>query len=74
MTLRAFRCVAPHKPSGFEKAFADANMVIGLLGARPADAVQTLNQLIYIIDDRELYAAIVEPLKAEGRAPNLVPY
>jgi hypothetical protein len=45
-----------------------------LLGARPADAVQTLNQLINIIDDRELYAAIVEPLKAEGRAPNLVPY
>jgi hypothetical protein len=37
------------------------------------DAVETLNQLIYIIDDRELYAAIVELLKAEGRAPNLVP-
>jgi hypothetical protein len=45
-----------------------------LLGASSADSVQTLNQLIYIIDDRELYAAIVELLKAEGRAPNLVPY
>jgi hypothetical protein len=40
----------------------------------PRDAEETLNQLIQIIDDQELYDAIGELLKAKGRAPSLVPY
>jgi hypothetical protein len=38
------------------------------------NAEETLDQLIGIIDDRELYEAIVELLTAEGREPTLVPY
>jgi hypothetical protein len=37
------------------------------------NAGEALNQLIRITDDRELYDAIVELLKAEGRAPSLAP-
>jgi hypothetical protein len=40
----------------------------------PRDAEGTLNQLIQIIDNQELYDAMGELLKAEGRAPKLVPY
>jgi hypothetical protein len=44
--------------------------VLGELEPRLRNAGETLNQLIRIIDDRELYDAIVELLKAEGRAPS----
>jgi hypothetical protein len=58
-----------------EKAFDDAHVVIGAyLEPGPRNAEETLDQLIGIIDDRELYEAIVELLTAEGREPTLVPY
>ncbi len=58
-----------------EKAFDDAHVVIAnYLEPGPRDAEETLNQLIQIIDNQELYDAMGELLKAEGRAPNLVPY
>jgi hypothetical protein len=58
-----------------EKVFDDAHCGnCELSGAMPRDAEETLNQLIQIIDNRELYDAMGELLKAEGRAPNLVPY
>jgi hypothetical protein len=58
-----------------EKAFEDAQVVIAdYLEPGPRNAEETLDQLIGIIDDRELYEAIVELLKAEGREPTLVPY
>ena len=58
-----------------EKAFDDAHVVIGAyLEPGPRNAEETLNQLITIIDDRELYEALIELLKAEGRAPSLAPH
>ena len=58
-----------------EKAFEDAHVVIAdYLEPGPRNTEETLDQLIGIIDDRELYEAIVELLKAEGREPTLVPY
>jgi hypothetical protein len=58
-----------------EKAFDDAHVVIAAyLEPGPRNAEQTLDQLIQIIDDRELYDALVKLLKAEGRAPSLAPY
>jgi hypothetical protein len=57
-----------------EKAFVDAHVVIGdYLQPGPRDAEETLNQLIRVIDDRELYDAIVEILRAEGREISLAP-
>jgi hypothetical protein len=57
------------------KSFDEAHVVIAeYLEPGPRNAEETLDQLIRIIDDRELYDAIVELLKAEGRAPTLVPY
>jgi hypothetical protein len=64
-----------------EKAFDDAHVVIaGYLQPGPRNLEETLDQLIRIIDDRELYDAIVELLKAEERvleakerAPTLAP-
>jgi hypothetical protein len=58
-----------------EKVFDDAHVVIAnYREPGPRDAEETLNQLIQIIDNQELYDAMGELLKAEGRAPNLVPY
>jgi hypothetical protein len=49
--------------------------VIATIGSQaPRDAEETLNQLIQIIDNQELYDAMGKLLKAEGRAPKLVPY
>jgi hypothetical protein len=57
-----------------EKAFDDAHVVIGdYLQPGPRNAEETLNQLIRVIDDRELYHAIVEILRAEGREITLAP-
>jgi hypothetical protein len=56
-----------------EKVFDDRIVVIAnYREPGPRDAEETLNQLIQIIE--ELYDAMGELLKAEGRAPNLVPY
>jgi hypothetical protein len=44
------------------------------IGPGPRDAEETLKQLIQIIDHQELDDAMGELLKAEGRAPKLVPY
>jgi hypothetical protein len=58
-----------------EKAFDDAHVVIAdYLELGPRNAEESLDQLIRIIDDRELYDAIVDLLKAEGRAPTLAPH
>jgi hypothetical protein len=58
-----------------EKVFDDAHVVIAnYREPGPRDAEETLNQLIQIIDNQELYDAMGELLKAEGRAPKLVPY
>jgi hypothetical protein len=57
-----------------EKAFDDAHVVIaGYLEPGPQNAEETVNQLITILDNHELYEAVVWMLKAEGRAPSLVP-
>lgn len=57
-----------------EKAFDDAHLIIaGYLQPGPRNAEETLNQLIRVIDDREVYEAIVELLRAEGRQITLVP-
>jgi hypothetical protein len=57
-----------------EKSFDDAHVAIAdYLEPGPRNAEESLDQLIRIIDDRELYDAIVEVLKAEGRAPTLAP-
>ena len=39
----------------------------------PRNAEETLDQLIRIIDDRELHDAVIELLKTEGREPTLAP-
>ena len=58
-----------------ERIFDDAHVVIAdYLEPGPRNAEATLDQLIRIIDDRDLYDAIVELLKAEGREPTLAPY
>jgi hypothetical protein len=58
-----------------EKSFDDAHVVIAdYLEPGPRNAEKTLDQLIRIIDDHDLYDAIVELLKAEGRAPTLAPH
>ena len=52
-----------------EKVFDDAHVVIAAYlepGARNAE--ESLDQLIRIIDDRELYDAVAEMLRVEGRA------
>jgi hypothetical protein len=68
-------CVHDPRAERIEKAFEDAQVVIAdYLEPGPRNAEETLDQLIGIIDDRELYEAIVELLKAEGREPTLVPY
>lgn len=57
-----------------EKVFDDAHVIIGAYiqpGSR--NAKETLDQLIRVVDDRELYDAIVALLRAEGRAPTLAP-
>jgi hypothetical protein len=57
-----------------EKVFDDAHVVIGAyLEPGPRHPEETLEQLIRIIDDRELYDAIVELLRAEGRDVTLAP-
>jgi hypothetical protein len=57
-----------------EKSF-DAHVVIAdYLEPGPRNAEETLDRLIRIINDHELYDAIVELLKAEGRAPTLAPH
>ena len=57
-----------------EKAFDDAHVVIGAyLEPGPRNAEETLNQLIRIIDDRELHDAVIELLKTEGRESTLAP-
>jgi hypothetical protein len=57
-----------------EKAFDDAHVVIAAyLEPGPRNAEESLDQIIRIIDDHELYDAVVEMLKAEGRAPTLAP-
>jgi hypothetical protein len=53
-----------------EKAFDDAQVVIA---AGPRNCEETLDQLIRILDRRELCEAIVELLKAEGKEPTLSP-
>jgi hypothetical protein len=58
-----------------EKSFDDAHVMIAdYLEPGPRNAEKTLDQLIRIIDDHDLYDAIVELLKAEGRAPTLAPH
>jgi hypothetical protein len=55
-----------------EKSFDDAHVVIAdYLELGPRNAEETLDQLIRIIDDRELYDAILELPKAEGRESTL---
>ena len=55
-----------------EKAFDDAHVVITVyLEPGPRNAEETLDQLIRIIDDRELHDAVIELLKTEGREPTL---
>jgi hypothetical protein len=39
----------------------------------PRNAEETLDQLIRIIDDRELHDAVIELLETEGREPTLAP-
>jgi hypothetical protein len=57
-----------------ERAFDDAHVVIaGYLEPGSRNAEETVNQLITILDNHELYEAIVWLLKAEGRAVILVP-
>ena len=57
-----------------ERTFDDAHVVIAdYLEPGPRNAEETLDRLIRIIDDRELYDAIVELLKAEGQEPTLAP-
>jgi hypothetical protein len=57
-----------------EKAFDDAHLIIaGYLQPGPRNAEETLDQLIRVIDDREVHDAIVELLRAEGRQITLAP-
>jgi len=57
-----------------DKAFDDAHVVIAdYLEPGPRNVEETLNQLISIIDDHELYEALVELLKAAGPEPTLSP-
>jgi hypothetical protein len=57
-----------------EKAFNDAHVVIAeYLQPGPRNPEETVNQLITILDNHELYEAVVWMLKAEGRAPALAP-
>jgi hypothetical protein len=58
-----------------ERTFDDAHVVIAdYLEPGPRNAEETVDRLIRILDDRGLYDAIVELLKAEGRAPTLAPH
>jgi hypothetical protein len=55
-----------------EKAFDDAQLLIDeYIRPGPRDAERTLEQLIDILDDPNLYGALVELLVAER--PSLVP-
>ena len=57
-----------------EKAFDAVHVVIaGYLEPGLCNAEETLDQLIRIIDDRELHDAVIELLKTEGREPTLAP-
>jgi hypothetical protein len=57
-----------------EKAFNDSHLVIAdYLEPGPRDADEALRHLVGIIDNREVYDAIVELLRAEGRDITLVP-
>jgi hypothetical protein len=57
-----------------EKAFDDAQVVIAdYLQPGPRNCEETLEQLIRILDRRELCGAFVELLKAEGKEPTLAP-
>jgi hypothetical protein len=57
-----------------EKAFDDAHVVIaGYLEPGPRDPDEALRQLIGVIDNREVYDAIVALLRADGRDVTLVP-
>jgi hypothetical protein len=57
-----------------EKAFNDAQLVIAdYLQPGQRDPDETLRQLIGVIDNREVYDAIVELLRAEGRDVTSVP-
>jgi hypothetical protein len=48
-------------------------VIAGYLEPGPRNAEETLDQLIRIIDDRELHDAVIELLKTEGREPTLAP-
>ena len=53
-----------------EKAFDDAHVVIGdYLQPGPRNAEDTLNQLIRVIDDRELYRDATGKVRVPGRTP-----
>ena len=55
-----------------EKAFDDAHVVIAeYLQPGPRNSEETVNQLINILDNHELYEAVVWMLKAER--PTVVP-
>jgi hypothetical protein len=57
-----------------DKAFSDAQLKIGAYRkAGSSNAEETLDQLIRIIDDRELSDAIVELLLDEGCETTLAP-
>jgi hypothetical protein len=57
-----------------EKSFDDAHVVIAnYLQPGPRNAEESMNEMIRVLDDRDLFDAIVELLKAEGREPTLAP-
>jgi hypothetical protein len=63
-------------PAGrIEKAFDDTHVVIAdYLQPGPRNCEETLDQLIRILDRRELCEEVVELLKAEGKEPTLAAY
>ncbi len=62
------------EPAVFEalRTIRDGSRYHPLL-AGPRNAEETLDQVIRIIDDRELHDAVIELLKTEGREPTLAP-
>jgi hypothetical protein len=57
-----------------EKTFDDAHVVIAnYLQPGPRDAEESMAEIIRVLDDPDLFNAVMVLLKAEGRAPTLAP-
>ena len=57
-----------------EKAFDDAHVVVAeYLQPGPRNAEATVDQIIKILDRKDLYDALVALLRNEGEEPTLVP-